>query len=79
MTTPSDVTIGEVFRVVKEIREELHAMNGSVSQHAVELAVLRERQDQLRGEARGTASRWGGGVGAAIGAAIAGLMHYVTR
>lgn len=68
-----DITLGEVHRLLLEIRSDVKAQNGKVAQHTTELAVLRVEQETLKEDARSSGRNWGAGAGAFVGGVIAVL------
>jgi hypothetical protein len=80
----SDVTLGEVFRLIQaqsqdiaEIKHDVKAQNGKVSDHETRISVLEDRV----GSKTGGMARWGapvagGGLGATI---LTMLYHWLTK
>lgn len=68
-------TCGRIEASLDEIRQEMkadrHALAGRIDAHGMQLAILQDRS----GREKGTASKWGGAIGAAMGGLLGVLTH----
>lgn len=61
------ITLGEVHRIVTEIRNDVKAQNGRVNQHTTDIALLQAGQSALKEDAKAHGRNWGGSAGAIAG------------
>lgn len=72
----SDVTIGEVYRLLVQIRDELQEMNGHVRMHERSIAILEHQVEDVSSSNRASSGKWGGAAGGFVGGLVAALMQF---
>ena len=67
----AEISNGEIYRILLEVRQDVKAQNGEVNRHETRLAVLEAREH----DARAQGSKWG----AAAGGFAGGLILVLSR
>lgn len=84
-----EVSNGEIYRLLLEVRSDVKQQNGRVNQHSTDIALLKFEQGTLkdghatlRDDAMTRGRNWGAGTGAAggfIGGFLAAFVEKWTR
>lgn len=72
-----DVSSGEIYRLLLEVRGDVKAQNGRVNSHDTDIAVVQERLRSISAEmsvVTADGRKWGAGTGAVAGGFVAGLI-----
>lgn len=77
-----DITLGEIHRIVTEIRADVKMQNGRVNSHDTDIAVVQERLRSITEDMESvteSGKKWGAGTGAIAGGFVSGLIYGLTQ